>query len=238
MAGSTDVGKVRKYNQDSYFFDANLGIAIIADGIGGRKGGEVASRIFVDGVKQYFIEIDKIRQDEIKNFLLASFDRVNLSIMNEGQKKEHLTGMGTTALCVIFAGNQVFIGHIGDSRCYLYYQGNLFQLTIDHNVGTFLHQGWMKQKEVRPQARSGSLVKALGLTPYIEMDIYSVKPEPGEILITCTDGLYSMVSDKRILELVHRHRHDVENLPQILVREANLRGGKDNTTVIATEVRS
>ncbi len=238
MAGTTDIGRERKYNQDSYYCNANLGIAIIADGIGGRKGGEVASRIFVDGVKQYFIEIDKIRQDEIKNFLLASFDKVNLAIMAEGQKKEHLTGMGTTALCVVFAGNQVFVGHIGDSRCYLYYKGHLFQVTIDHNVGTFLKQGWMKQNEVGSQARSGSLVKALGLTPYIEMDIYSLRPETGEIIITCTDGLYSMVSDQRILELVHKNRHDIENLPNILVKEANAHGGRDNITVIATEVRS
>ena len=137
MVGATDVGRRRKANQDSLFYDAAQGIGIVADGIGGRSGGEVASSMAVNGLRKAFLDVDMIRHEEIHPFLTSSIDRINQSLLDKGAQDSSLYGMGTTLNCLMFVGDKLHLAHIGDSRTYLYSKRHLFQLTLDHNVKTF-----------------------------------------------------------------------------------------------------
>lgn len=236
MAGSTDVGRVRKYNQDSLFYHEGLRVGVVADGIGGRKGGDVASKIAVNGVKNEILKSDCIRHSEIKNFLISTVDKINASIIEEGINKPHVQGMGTTAECLMFVGDKLYVAHIGDSRTYLYYKQNFFQLTIDHNVETFLKHGWMTRDEVAAGAKKGALTRALGLSTKCEVDLYSIDLLPGQIFITCSDGLYGMVEDRHILKIIDKYSNRIGELPKVLINEANRKGGKDNITVLVAAV--
>jgi protein phosphatase len=235
MYGKSDIGRVRKKNQDSYYIDANLGLAVVADGIGGRVGGEVASKMAVDGMKKALIEIEALRHEEIAPFLIAGVDSVNQQIVTRGQNPETL-GMGTTLNCLLFVGDRVYIAHVGDSRTYLYYKGNLWQLTLDHNIKVYAERGWLPKDSVSDTTKSGALVRALGLSEQCEVDIYDKELRPGEFLLTCSDGLTGMVSDRRITTLIREHESNPENIPGVLIQEANRNGGKDNITVVISQV--
>ena len=238
MAGATDIGRRRKGNQDSIFYDESHGIGIVADGIGGRKGGEVASSIAVNSLKKCFLASDLIRHGEMNSFIVTSIDRVNNDIIARGVAEPEIAGMGTTLNCLAFVGEKLYIAHVGDSRTYLYQDKNLFQLTIDHNVGIFAARGWLSPGQIAPGAKDEALVKALGLSPVCDVDIYEVDLRPGQIFITCSDGLSGMVSDRGIADIVSRHRGKVDELPRKLIDAANEGGGRDNITVLVSEVRS
>ena len=237
MAGATDIGLKRKGNQDSIFYDEPHGLGIVADGIGGRRGGEVASSIAVSSIKRIFMESDQVRYGEINSFLASTVERINQDILARGQSEPAISGMGTTLNCILFVGNKLHIAHVGDSRSYLYQDGQFFQLTLDHNVETFTERGWIKQSQVAANAKPEALVRALGLTPGVEVDVYEIDLVPGQIFLTCSDGLTGMVSDKEICEIIKRYRNRFDDLPQKLIEAALAGGGRDNITVLVSEVR-
>ena len=236
MYGTSNVGRVRKVNQDNFYCNAQQGIAIVADGIGGRKGGEVASALAVGGISYDYLRCDSLKQSEVPPFLLASIDRANQKIMEEGANDEATSGMGTTLNTLLFVGDRVYIAHIGDSRTYLYYKNNLWQITLDHNMEVYVERGWLPEESLLKASKPNALVRALGLSPKCEIDIYQKTLKPGEVLLTCSDGLTSMVSDRKILKLIRENEGSLDVLPQKLVDEANNAGGRDNITVIITEI--
>jgi len=237
MAGATDIGRKRKGNQDSIFFDESLGLGVVADGIGGRKGGEIASSIAVNSMKKAFQGVDMIRHGEVNSFLVTSIDELNTDILARGQLEPEIEGMGTTMNCLAFVGDRLHLAHIGDSRTYLVQDEQIFQLTIDHNVGTFAARGWLRAEQVLPGAKDEALVKALGLGPRCEADIYEMPLRPGQLFITCSDGLSGMLSDQEIANIVRKNTQNVDALPGLLIAAANAAGGRDNITVLVTEVR-
>lgn len=237
MAGATDIGRRRKGNQDSIYFDEAHGLGLVADGIGGRKGGEIASSIAVNSMKRAFQAADAIRHGEVNSFLISAIDQLNEDILARGQAEPEISGMGTTLNCLAFVGDRLHLAHIGDSRTYLFQEGNIFQLTIDHNVGTFAERGWLKPHQVIPGARDEALVKGLGLGPSCEVDIYEIQLRPGQIFITCSDGLSGMVSDQDIATIVRKNQTRIDALPGLLIAAANDAGGRDNITVLLSEVR-
>ena len=236
MFGTTDVGRVRKANQDNYYCNAEQGIAIVADGIGGRKGGEVASALAVRGISGDYLKCESLKHAEVPPFLLASIDKANQKIIDDGNADEAITGMGTTLNALLFVGERVYIAHIGDSRTYLYYKSNLWQLTLDHNMEVYIERGWLPEESLLKTTKPNALVRALGLSPKCEIDIYQKSLKPGEVLLTCSDGLTGMVSDRRILKLIKENENSLDLLPQKLVDEANAAGGRDNVTVVITDV--
>lgn len=236
MSGLTHVGRVRKNNQDSFYFDSTQGIAIVADGIGGRKGGEIASQMAVSGMKDEFIKVECLRTEEINPFLSATVDRVNQGIIERGEVDSAVTGMGTTLNFLLFVGDRLHIAHLGDSRTYLYDRGNLWQLTLDHNIETFIERGWMKKSDVAPNTQEGALVRSMGLIGRCEADLYEIKIRSGQIFLTCSDGLTGMVSDRKISEIISQNTENIAKLPKILIDAANKNGGKDNTTVVVSQV--
>ena len=144
--------------------------------------------------------------------------------------------MGTTLNCLLFVGDQVYIAHIGDSRTYLYFKGQMWQLTLDHNIKVYGERGWLPKDSTLDTAKSGALVRALGLADQCEVDIYEKTLRPGELLLTCSDGLTAMVSDRRITAIMKESEHNPEQLPGLLIQEANRNGGKDNTTVVISQI--
>ena len=237
MSGATDIGRKRKGNQDSIFFDESHGMGVVADGIGGRKGGEIASSIAVNSMKRSFQAADAIRHGEVNSFLISSIDQLNEDILSRGQAEPEIAGMGTTLNCLAFVGDRLHLAHIGDSRTYLYQDGQIFQLTIDHNVGTFAERGWLKPHQIVPGARDEALVKGLGLGPSCEVDIYEIPLKFGQIYITCSDGLSGMISDQEIANIVRKNYGKLDTLPKLLIDAANAAGGRDNITVLLSEVR-
>ena len=237
MTGATDIGRKRKGNQDSIFFDESHGLGVVADGIGGRKGGEIASSIAVNSMKRAFHSAGTIRHGEVNSFLIAAIDQLNNDILARGQVEPEIAGMGTTMNGLAFVGDRLHLAHIGDSRTYLYQDGNIFQLTIDHNVGTFAERGWLRPNQVMPGARDEALVKGLGLGPNCEADIYELELQVGQIFVTCSDGLSGMISDAEIASIIRKNLSKFDSLPTLLIAAANAAGGRDNITVLLSEVR-
>jgi protein phosphatase len=236
MVGATDVGRRRKTNQDSLYYDEPAGFGIVADGIGGRSGGEIASSMVVNGLRKAFLTSDRIRHEEVAPFLVNAIDKQNLEILERGRREVEINGMGTTLNCLMFVGDRLHIAHVGDSRTYLFYKKHLWQLTFDHSVGNFLERGWIPKSAVQPGAKEGALVKAIGLADRCEVDLYELKIKPGELFITCSDGLSGMVDDHTIARLVADNLDNFEKLPKILIDAANEGGGKDNITVLCSLV--
>lgn len=238
MAGATDIGLKRKANQDSIFYDEPHGLGIVADGIGGRRGGEVASSIAVNSLRKLFLDSDLIKHGEISSFLAGTIDRINQDIIARGQLEPEIAGMGTTLNCLLFGADRVHIAHVGDSRTYLYQNDHFYQLTLDHNVETFAARGWLKPGQIAPNAKPEALVRALGLAPGCETDVYEMALAPGQLFLTCSDGLTGMVSDQGVADILKKYRKRFDDLPRKLIEAANAGGGRDNITVLVTEVRS
>ena len=236
MAGATNKGRTRKTNQDSIFYDEVLGVGIVADGIGGRKGGEIASSMAVTNMRNVIRNSKRIKRDEARPLLISGVDRANLAIIARGEHDPTLAGMGTTLECLLFLQNQIFLAHIGDSRTYLYYRANQWQITLDHNVQNFLERGWIKAGNLPQEWKGQALVRALGLSNHCEVDVYQKRLRLGELYITASDGLFDMVSDHEICHLVKGYQDDIKKIPEILINEANRKGGRDNITVLICKV--
>jgi len=236
MAGATHKGRIRKSNQDSIFYDQLMGVGIVADGIGGRKGGEIASSMAVNHLRQIIQNTKIIRHEEIRPFLINAIDQANMAIIARGEHEPDISGMGTTLNCLLFTNENLYLGHIGDSRTYLYYRGHLWQVTLDHSVQVFLERGWLKSANLSGDWKGGALVRAMGLHPHCEVDVYHKRLTPGEMYITASDGLFDMVKDHELVHLIRHNFDDHQNLPQILIDAANRKGGKDNITVLISKV--
>lgn len=237
MIGATDVGRRRKSNQDSLYYDEPAGFGIVADGIGGRSGGEIASSMAVNGLRKSFLNSERIRHEEITPFLVSSVDKMNQEILERGRREQEIAGMGTTLNCLMFVGDKLHLAHVGDSRTYLYFKKHLFQLTLDHSVGNFLERGWLPKSAVQPGAKDGALVRAMGLADRCDVDIYEIQLKPGQLYLTCSDGLSGMMEDRKIAQLITENMDQFEKLPKILIDAANAAGGKDNITVLLSHVR-
>jgi protein phosphatase len=136
----------------------------------------------------------------------------------------------------MFVGDRLYLAHLGDSRTYLFYKNHLWQLSIDHNVGTFSKKGWITPAEIGPGVNDSALVRSLGMCEGVEMDVYDMGLRGGEIFITCSDGLSGMVSDSKISKIVAQNANNFRVLPTLLIAAANENGGKDNVTVVVSKV--
>ena len=238
MVGDTNIGKRRKINQDSLFYDAGQGLGIVADGIGGRKGGEIASSTAVQTIRKHFQDSEQIAHDELPVMIAGSVDLANKAIIQKGKKDQAITGMGTTVNCLAFGSNKLYIGHIGDSRTYLYFNGNLWQLTVDHSIDVFLKRGWLELNETTMNAKQDALVKAVGLLPELDVDVYEIPLQHNQLFLTCSDGLHGMVKETRIAQIISDNFRRFERIPSLLIKEANKNGGQDNITVLLSHIEA
>ena len=231
----TDIGKAREITQDYYYIPTTdkLDLYILADGMGGYNGGEVASKLAIDSVKKYIennFEKEKETKESILNLIKSAIEYANMIVYKKSKEVKELEGMGTTLdVCLIY-NNKIFIGHVGDSRIYRIRQNVMRKLTKDHSyVQKLIEDGTITREEAMTHPKKNMLMKALGCTPYVEPDVRARNYIVGDILIMCSDGLTNMVKEEEIYKTVIE---DAVEAPKKLIEQANKLGGYDNITVI------
>ena len=232
----SDLGKVREMNQDYYYISNSLDevqLYLLADGMGGYNGGEIASKLAVQTAKNYiennFKEIEKDR-DSIIQLLGSSMEYANMVVYEKSKENAELQGMGTTLeICLIY-NNKVYIGHVGDSRIYRIRKGFIRKLTQDHSyVQKLVADGTITKEEAAHHPQKNMLMKALGCNAFVEPDVMVKGFLKDDILIMCSDGLTNMVDQETIYKMASKN---IEQAPKDLVELANNTGGYDNITVV------
>ena len=232
----SDVGKVRELNEDSFYISDSLDevqLYMLADGMGGYKGGEIASKLAIQSAKNYiqsnFKEIEKDK-DSIIQLVGSSVEYANMIVYEKSKENKELEGMGTTLdVCLIY-NNRVFIGHVGDSRVYRIRKEFMRKLTQDHSyVQKLVKDGTITKEEAVHHPQKNMLMKALGCNAFVEPDVMVKGFLKDDILIMNSDGLTNLVSQEEIFK---EAKKDIEQAPKELVNLANEKGGYDNITVV------
>ena len=232
----SDVGKVRETNEDSFYISDSLDevqLYMLADGMGGYKGGEIASKLAIQSSKNYiennFKQIEKDK-DSIIQLLGSSIEYANMVVYEKSKEDKELEGMGTTLdICLIY-NNKVFIGHVGDSRVYRIRKDFMRKLTQDHSyVQKLVKDGTITKEEAMHHPQKNMLMKALGCNAFVEPDVMVKGFLKDDILIMNSDGLTNLVSQD---DMFKEAKKDIEQAPKELVKLANENGGYDNITVI------
>lgn len=233
--GKTDKGKVRKDNQDSFGFFETAGAVclIVCDGMGGAKGGSVASDITVKKVSAVLkekINADCTEQDIIRALNLA-VEAANDEVFVLSQNDESLRGMGTTLVAAVIRGNRLFYTHVGDSRLYAITDTEITRLTKDHSfVQEMVAIGKLTKEEAENHPNKNIITRAIGVSMTVENESGAENLD-GRRLLLCSDGLSNMLSDEILSELVNKHKI-TEKCVDVLIDKANKKGGTDNITAV------
>ncbi len=234
--GQTDRGKVRKANEDSYLILKDHDLFMVADGMGGYAGGEIASKLAVDTVAEAFRDSSfrgSVEEEVPRRAgeLALAIKMANAAILEHAQREKKLEGMGTTVVSARFSPTKerLYVGHVGDSRCYRLRGDTLQQVTTDHTIGQLTGIGG-------PTA--AHLVRAVGNRKNVLVDLIIAKPMPEDIYLLCSDGLSKMATDEQVREILVRERADIQKAVDALIAFAIAQGGKDNVTIILVQVRS
>lgn len=243
-AGASDVGRKRTHNEDSFAIVAGEHLFLVADGMGGHASGEVASKMAIDTMSEFFqatsadpeatwpYKMDKTRGYE-ENRLVTGMMLANRRIFEAAQRENRLHGMGTTMVALLAVRDSALIGHVGDSRVYRLRGERLEQLTEDHSLlNDYLKMKAMTPDEVAQFPHKNVIVRALGMKETVKVDTVIDSPQPGDLYIMCTDGLSGPASDEDIRTIVLRHQQNLQECAQALVDRANESGGPDNITVV------
>ncbi len=232
----SDIGKARDMNQDSYYVSQpseTVGLYIVADGMGGYNGGEIASKLAIISAKNYiennFVKTEHSKE-ELQNLVKNAIEYANMVVYEKSKEDKSLEGMGTTIEVVLACENRIYIGHIGDSRVYRIRKNIIRKLTVDDSyVQKLLKDGTITKEEARSHPKKNMLTKALGCTSFVE-PIVTVKGFlKDDIIVITSDGLTNMVNDEEILKIINE---DIEKASEKLVEKANEAGGLDNITVV------
>ena len=236
-AARTDVGMIRSGNEDNFFVAArgNHGLFIVADGMGGHAAGEVASEMAVQTIEQE-LESLKIMDSTTPDKLSSALRKANRNIHERTITEVDKQGMGTTASVLLIWDSKYVIGQVGDSRVYLLRDGALTQLTKDHSyVQEQVDAGFLTPEQARYHPYSNVITRCVGASPDVEPDIYRGDVSVGDLFLVASDGLTSMVDDRR-LQILLMSRAEPERKVLALISEANGRGGLDNITAIVVQV--
>lgn len=224
----SDIGKVRENNQDSYYCakEERLNLYIVADGMGGYNGGEVASSLAVAAVKGYFENNFASSQNDRESILAlirSAIEYANMVVIEKAKSEKELEGMGTTLdLCFIY-NNKLYIGHVGDSRIYRIRKEFIRKLTKDHSyVQQLVEDGKITKEEAVHHPKKNMITKALGVSSMVEPDVYVKGYLKDDVIVMCTDGLSNMVPDAKLYEIASQQEADKAS--KMLVEEANKNG--------------
>jgi protein phosphatase len=225
----SDTGRKRRHNEDAFIVQPPL--FAIADGMGGAQAGEVASRLAAEALRGAG---DGSTAEER---LVSLVQEANRRVYERQTEDEATSGMGTTVTAVLVDGDELVVGHVGDSRAYLVREGRLAQLTEDHSlVQELLSDGRLSPEEAERHPQRSVITRAVGTDPDVDVDLRRNAVEAGDVVLLCSDGLTDMVTDEAILRIVEQNRHDLDGAVRALVDAANAGGGEDNITVICFEV--
>jgi serine/threonine protein phosphatase PrpC len=225
----SDPGRRRRRNEDAWVCQPPL--FAVADGMGGARGGEIASRLAAAALR----EDDTGASGEER--VIGLIQEANRRVYERSSEDSDASGMGTTVTVALVEDGGVTIGHVGDSRAYLIRGDSLEQLTDDHSlVAELVRSGRLSPEEAEAHPQRSVITRALGTDPDVDVDTLSVAAEPGDIFLICSDGLTSMVDDDTILEIVERNHGSLESAAKELISTANRSGGEDNITVVFFEI--
>ena len=233
---ATDVGKVREVNQDCVFSSTGQvgclpNLFIVADGMGGHKAGDIASRLTVDSV------VDKLSKVNSKDYISVITDtiiKVNKEVIDKAAESQDYAGMGTTLVVATVFDNILKVANVGDSRLYVVGE-DIIQITRDHSlVEEMVINGQLDRADARVDKRKNIITRAIGGESKVEAEMFSVELKPEDKILMCSDGLSNMVDDAEILEIINREP-DIEKAARMLIDAANENGGKDNISVVIVE---
>ena len=247
-AGLTDVGLQREHNEDSYTVLPEHDLFIVADGMGGHRAGDVASRLATETIADFFrstanedvtwpYHFDTTLTEE-ENRLLTGIRIANRQIFERSVRSREYQGMGTTMVSMLFSETReaVFIGHVGDSRCYRVREGEIRLMTRDHSlVNDYLLAMPELTEEQRNELPKNVITRALGMQDHVVVDLQTDRPRPGDVYLLCSDGLSGMIPDDDILAIVEAAVEPSE-VCRKLIEKANANGGEDNITAVVLRV--
>ena len=248
--GLTDVGKKRKHNEDAYALDAEEGLFVVADGMGGHAAGEVAAKITVETIGE-FIAATRQKEEATwpfkynhelhfnSNRLAVAIEKANERVMSAVAAQPWLKGMGTTVVAGLLNEKILSLAHVGDSRAYLYRSGELTLLTDDHSwVHEQVEAGILTEEEAKTHPLKNVVTRALGGGPSVLPDLREMEFVRGDAFLFCSDGLTTMLSDEEIRDSVASdEKGDPEALCSALINLANEKGGVDNITVVFVRIK-
>ncbi|MDN3515477.1 MAG: protein phosphatase 2C domain-containing protein [Candidatus Brocadia sp.] len=236
VAFKTDVGRKRAHNEDSILVDESMNIFLLADGMGGRQAGEVASNL---AVKECYAWLKKNydrtkREKDISNLLVESLLKAHDAVKAKSMTDINLMGMGTTLTEMVIKKFGAYICHIGDSRAYIL-SDEIKQITKDHTTEMYFIKDAIVVKGNPPLQKIRVLTQAVGAQETIIPEVKQVELKPADILLLCSDGLTDMLSDKEIESIVLEYRDNLAVIVESLIQAANVKGGIDNISVILIE---
>ena len=237
-AGITDIGMKRKTNQDAIYLNKQKRLFIVADGMGGHNGGDIASQMAVKTIPEYILE--NYDTDPIK-LQKSGVLYANKSIKQHGENHKELKGMGTTVVSQLFRGSHLYLANVGDSRAYLINNKRLYQLTCDHSlVQEKLNIGLYTREQACEDPQKNVLVRTVGYDSDVEVDLYTYKVHRNDIFLSCSDGLHGKVSDSDLCYVINHFIPSPANVTEsrlneccnYLIELANKNGGQDNISVV------
>ena len=236
VIASTDIGKARETNQDYYEIpneDEDIALFILADGMGGYSGGEIASKLATNAAKNYIVtNFESTEKDKthLLELIKSAMMYANMVVFEEAKQNKELSNMGTTLEVCLIYNNRAYIGHVGDSRIYRIRKNIIRKLTKDHSyVEKLVKDGKITRQEAKNHPKKNMLLKAVGCETFIEPDIMVRGVLPDDVFIITSDGLTNMLSNEEIYKIVTDYPQSANKQ---LIELANERGGYDNITVI------
>lgn len=247
-AGASDVGLQREHNEDSYVVLKEYDLFVVADGMGGHRAGDVASKLATETISEFFkstanddvtwpFHFDTNLSEE-ENRLLTGIRVANRQIFERSSRSREYHGMGTTVVGAMFSPRKgrMYIGHVGDSRCYRVRGGGIQQLTRDHSlINDYLLAMPDLTEEQRSELPKNVITRALGMQDQVVVDLQHDDPRPGDVYVLCSDGLSGMVTDEEILRIV-ADAADIREACSQLIARANEHGGEDNVTAVLIKI--
>lgn len=237
-AALSDVGLVRAKNEDAYWCDADRGIFLIADGLGGHKAGEIAAAMAVEITSaDVTIAVDRgLSNVELAEAMQEAFQAASEEIYKRSQEAKDLSGMACSLVAAVLEPENCLVAHAGDTRAYLLMENSFSQITVDDTpVAALVKRGYLLPEKARSHSMKNFLVKSIGNKSSIEANISRFPINENERLLLCSDGLWSMV-EQDVMEKILRTQLDVESACKELVEAARHQGGRDNITVIVVQV--
>ena len=244
ISGETHPGMTRSRNEDALAWNEPIHLAVLADGMGGHNAGDVASSMAMAIIQDTLYErLPKLARPDSgrqrTTLILNAIERANTQIYQAAQANSEQSGMGATLALALFHRDRVIIAHIGDSRVYRLRKHRFKSLTHDHSlVNQLVAQGSMTKAEAKTSRYRNVITKALGHKDRVEPEIRMLKTMPQDIYLLCSDGLYEMMSERDMRDIVEHHSEDLRSAAQLLIAKANENGGKDNVTAILVKAEA
>jgi protein phosphatase len=238
-SGKSDVGLRRSNNEDAFHVEVAAGFFALADGMGGAAAGEVASRIFVDAAREDFsgAGLSSSAESTVER-VRRIFQRANEQTLRLARENPRYRGMGCTAELLAFAGSDYVLGHVGDSRTYLFREGRLYQETRDHSLlQEQIDAGILSRNDARSHSLKGLISRAVGVEEHLPVDLKVGEALPGDIFLLCSDGLTDLVTDPTIQEVLSGPS-ELDRKVDALIGMAKTAGGHDNVTVILCQIEA